>query len=111
MKLRGAYEAITRLEGYKDKNYQEYNVETKLVFPRFLAPFLSHSFKKHNNALSELSVRSIFKIVLNSIDECSLQHGDIDGVNLSIIWHIDLIYLMSTMFICLGFQRLSSEII
>ena len=57
VKLRGAYEAITRLEGYKDKNYQEYNVETKLVFPRFLAPFLSHSFKKHNNALSELSVR------------------------------------------------------
>ena len=57
VKLRGAYEAITRLEGYKDKNYQEYNVETKLVFQRFLAPFLSHSFKKHNNALSELSVR------------------------------------------------------
>ena len=57
VKLRGAYEAITRLEGYEDKNYQEYNVETKLVFPRFLAPFLSHSFKKHNNALSELSVR------------------------------------------------------
>ena len=27
------------------------------MFPRFLAPFLSHSFKKHNNALSELSVR------------------------------------------------------
>ena len=61
VKLRGAYEEITRLEGYKDKNYQEYNVETKLVFPRFLIPFLSHSFKKHNNALSELSVRYDFQ--------------------------------------------------
>ena len=61
VKLRGAYEEITRLEGYKDKNYQEYNVETKLVFPRFLIPFLSHSFKKYNNVLSELSVRYDFQ--------------------------------------------------
>lgn len=57
IRLRGAFEAITRLEGYKDKNYQEYNIDTKLSFPRFVAPFLSYSFKKHSNATSELSLR------------------------------------------------------
>ena len=53
--LRGAYEAITGLEGYQDQDYQEYSIESKLQFPRFVAPFLSRSFQKQN-ATSELSV-------------------------------------------------------
>lgn len=53
--LRGAYEAITGLEGYQDQDYQEYSIESKLQFPRFVAPFLSKSFQKQN-ATSELSV-------------------------------------------------------
>ncbi len=36
---RFAYEAIRGLEGYSDEDYQEYGIETKLSFPRFLIPF------------------------------------------------------------------------
>ncbi len=56
IELRGAYEAITGLEGYQDQNYTEYSVESKLVFPRFVAPFLSKSFRRRQTASSELSV-------------------------------------------------------
>jgi outer membrane protein assembly factor BamA len=56
IQLRGAFEAITGLEGYQNQNYEEYNIESKLQFPRFLAPFLSNTFKKRSNATSELSL-------------------------------------------------------
>ena len=56
IELRGAYEAITGLEGYQDQNYTEYSVEGKLVFPRFVAPFLSKNFRRRQTANSELSV-------------------------------------------------------
>lgn len=56
IELRGAYEAITGLEGYQDQNYTEYSVEGKLVFPRFVAPLLSKSFRRRQTANSELSV-------------------------------------------------------
>lgn len=56
IELRGAYEAITGLEGYQDQNYTEFSIETKLVFPRFLAPFLSKSFRRRQTASSEWSV-------------------------------------------------------
>lgn len=55
IKLRGAFEAITGLEGYQNEDYEEYNIETKLVFPRFLAPFLSKDFRQQSTAFSELS--------------------------------------------------------
>lgn len=56
IQLRAAFEAITGLEGYQNQNYVEYNLETKLQFPRFVAPFLSNSFKRNSNATSELAV-------------------------------------------------------
>lgn len=56
VELRGAFEAITGLEGYHDENFQEYSVEAKLQFPRFIAPFLSNSFRRRSNATSELSL-------------------------------------------------------
>ena len=56
MQLRAAYEAITGLEGYQNKDYQEYGVETKLTFPRFVAPLLSRSFRRRSIATSELSL-------------------------------------------------------
>jgi outer membrane protein assembly factor BamA len=55
IQLRGAFEAITGLEGYQNQNYEEYNVESRLEFPRFVAPFLSKSFRRRQNASSELS--------------------------------------------------------
>uniref|UniRef100_A0AB33JAQ5 BamA/TamA family outer membrane protein n=1 Tax=Prevotella sp. GTC17259 TaxID=3236795 RepID=A0AB33JAQ5_9BACT len=56
IQFRAAFEAITGLEGYQNQNYVEYNLETKLQFPRFVAPFLSNSFKRNSNATSELAV-------------------------------------------------------
>jgi outer membrane protein assembly factor BamA len=55
IELRGAYEAIKNLEGYGGGNYIEYSVGTKLTFPRFIAPFLSSSFRRRINATSELA--------------------------------------------------------
>lgn len=54
VQLRGAFEAITGLEGYQNQNYKEYNVETKLVFPRIIAPFLPRRYRYKNNMRSEL---------------------------------------------------------
>lgn len=61
IEFRGAYEAITGLEGYQDQNYTEFSVETKLVFPRFLAPFLSKSFRRRQTASSEWAVSWYFQ--------------------------------------------------
>lgn len=54
VQLRGAFEAITGLEGYQNQNYKEYNVETKLSFPRIIAPFLNRRFRYKNGSQSEL---------------------------------------------------------
>lgn len=56
VQLRGAFEAITGLEGYQNHNYKEYSVETKLGFPRFVAPFLSRTFRRRSRATSELAL-------------------------------------------------------
>ena len=55
VQLRGAFEAITGLEGYQNEDYMEYGVESKISFPRFVAPFLSNDFKRDVSATSELS--------------------------------------------------------
>ena len=56
IELRGAYEAIKGLEGYAQQNFVEYSLETKLNFPRFIAPFLASSFRRRTNATSEVSL-------------------------------------------------------
>ena len=56
IQLRGAFEAITGLEGYQNQDYMEYSVEAKLGFPRFVAPFMSKSFRRRSAATSELSL-------------------------------------------------------
>lgn len=56
IQARAAFEAITRLEGYQDQNYQEYSIGAKLSFPSFMAPFLSTDFKRKKTAMSELQV-------------------------------------------------------
>lgn len=54
IELRGAYEAIRGLEGYSNSNFEEYNIESSLLFPRFIAPFLSYDFRRRINAASEV---------------------------------------------------------
>lgn len=56
VQLRAAFEAITKLEGYQNANFEEYSVETKLLFPRFLVPFLSRDFRRRSTASTELSL-------------------------------------------------------
>ncbi len=56
VQLRGAFEAITGLEGYQNQNYEEYSLETKLIFPRFIVPFVSKSYRRKSAASSELSL-------------------------------------------------------
>lgn len=55
IQTRGAFEAITGLEGYTDEDYQEYSLETKLLFPNFITPFLSIEKGQGIKASSEVS--------------------------------------------------------
>ena len=54
--LRGAFEAITGLEGYRDENFIEWSTETRLQFPRLLVPFTSRALRQRSTASSELSL-------------------------------------------------------
>ena len=54
--LRGAYEAIRGLEGYSNQDFIEYSLETRLSFPRILAPFASQRVRQEADATSEVSL-------------------------------------------------------
>lgn len=57
IKARGAYEAITGLEGYSNHDYMEIGAEASLNFPRFILPFVSHRFMRDAKASSEMSLQ------------------------------------------------------
>lgn len=57
LKLRGAYEAITGLEGYANENYTEWSGEVSLKFPTFKFPFLKSDFKRKIRATTEVSLQ------------------------------------------------------
>ncbi len=56
VELRGAYEAIKGLEGYSNQDFIETSLETRLKFPRFIMPFISHDTRRRVNATSEVSL-------------------------------------------------------
>lgn len=56
LKVRGAFEAITGLDGYDDQNYLEFSSELSLKFPDFLFPFLSEEIRRSSRATSEVSL-------------------------------------------------------
>lgn len=56
LEFRGAYEAIRGLEGYANDNFEEYGAEARLLFPRFIAPFLPRQFRRRITATSEVSL-------------------------------------------------------
>lgn len=57
VKLRGAYEAISGLQGdYSNNNYVEYGVETSINFPNFLFPFISSDLKRRLRATTEFGL-------------------------------------------------------
>lgn len=62
LKVRGAYETVTGLEGYANSNYIEYGVEANLSFPQFMFPFLTSDFKRRIRATSEVSAKYNWQI-------------------------------------------------
>jgi len=56
-KVRGAYEAITGLEGYEGNNYFEVGTETSLRFPTFIFPFVKREWGTEHNASSEIMLQ------------------------------------------------------
>lgn len=56
LKLRGAYEAITGLEGYASQNYTEWSAEANLRFPTLLLPFVTIDHKRRIKANSEAKI-------------------------------------------------------
>lgn len=56
-KIRGAYEAITGLEGYEGHNYLEVGNEATLSFPVFLLPYVKREWGTAHNASSEISLQ------------------------------------------------------
>lgn len=57
IKMRGAYEAITGLEGYDGHNYYELGGEMRLSFPSFLLPFVHQNWATEHGASSEISLQ------------------------------------------------------
>jgi outer membrane protein assembly factor BamA len=57
LKFRGAYEAISGLEGYTSNGYYEAGAEATLNFPRFIAPFISKNYRRRSTASTELGFR------------------------------------------------------
>lgn len=57
VKLRGAYEAITGLEGYDGHNYYELGGEMRLSFPSFLLPYAHQNWATEHSASSEISLQ------------------------------------------------------
>ena len=56
MQIRGAYEAIRGLEGYRNQDFIEYSAESRLSFPRFIFPFLSSDVRRRIIATSEVTL-------------------------------------------------------
>lgn len=52
IKLRGAYEAISGLEGYTGDSYYEYGAEATLKFPGLIVPFASSRYNKRLAAVT-----------------------------------------------------------
>ncbi|MBO4663347.1 MAG: BamA/TamA family outer membrane protein [Bacteroidaceae bacterium] len=57
-KVRGAYEAITGLEGYDGTSFREIGYEAKITFPSFLLPFVKRDWGMLHHASSEIALQS-----------------------------------------------------
>ena len=57
IKLRGAYEAITGIEGYDGHNYLEFGGDMSLSFPGFMLPFIKKEFGATHFAESEIALQ------------------------------------------------------
>lgn len=56
IRLHGAFEAISGLQGYDTDLYTDWGVDVSLNFPRFMFPFVSSGFMRDFRPVSEVSV-------------------------------------------------------
>ena len=56
-KVKGAFEAVTGLEGYNDQDYFEISAETHLNFPRIIVPFMKEERRRRLNVNSEIALQ------------------------------------------------------
>lgn len=61
LKVRGAYEAISELEGYDDESYLEFGAEANLAFPGLFLPYIKKSFGASHFATSAIAVQYNFQ--------------------------------------------------
>ena len=63
-KVRGAYEAISGLQGAygNNDNYTEYGAESSINFPSFLFPFLSENFTRSIRATTEFGMQYSYQL-------------------------------------------------
>lgn len=57
LKLRGAYESITRLADYDGDHYIEYGTDLGLTFPKLILPFVSETFQARSKASTQLDLQ------------------------------------------------------
>lgn len=57
LKLRGAYESITGLEGYEGHHYMEVGAELKLSIPTFLLPFIDKRWAVRHGSNTDISLQ------------------------------------------------------
>jgi outer membrane protein assembly factor BamA len=57
LKLRGAYESITRLSDYDGDHYIEYGADLGLNFPKLILPFVNDKFQARNRATTQLDLQ------------------------------------------------------
>lgn len=57
LKIRGAYESISNLQGYTGDTYLEYGAEASLDFPEFLIPFMSQERQRKIQATTQFSLK------------------------------------------------------
>lgn len=63
LKLRGAYEAVSGLQGnFRDEDYTELGAEATINFPRFLFPFLSNDFRRKIRASTEFGLQYSYQL-------------------------------------------------
>ena len=110
VQFRGAYEAIKGLDGYQNQNYIEYNVETRLAFPRIIAPFLSQNVRYDNSAKSELMFSYNMQNRPSFIVAYLHRHGVTTGRDCMACLTVSTL-LTSTLYTCLGFHPHSRAII
>lgn len=82
IKLRGAYESITRLTDYDGDHYIEYGADLGLNFPKLILPFVSETYQARSKATTQLDLQ------WNAQDRPEFTRSVISG-SWSYLWNVN----------------------